>query len=160
MKAHELKTGRLPVDPTITSTTTNQPVVAEKVGGEPLVSKTSIQGGLAAFKAQSTGEGAGSLLQAQVVDEKKHRGRTSALKPAVIKDQLVTVSVVDTGHGIPDDVRQRLFQPFVTTKDSGMGIGLSICRTIIESHGGRLTYAPNPDGGSIFRFTLPSTASL
>ena len=74
MKAHELKTGRLPVDPTITSTTTTQPVVAEKVGGEPLVSKTSIQGGLAAFKAQSTGEGAGSLLQAQVVDEKKHRG--------------------------------------------------------------------------------------
>jgi hypothetical protein len=92
MKAHELnlaKTGRL-VDPdttTTVTTTTNQQslVVPEKVVVE---SPTNIQGGLAAFKAQSTGEGAGSLLQAQVHDEKKHRGRTSALKPAVINNQL------------------------------------------------------------------------
>ena len=66
-------------------------MVPEKVVTETptaLVSQTNIQGGLAVFKAQTTGEGVGSLLQAQVQDEKKHRGRTSALKPPVIKDQL------------------------------------------------------------------------
>lgn len=90
MKAHELnlpKAGRPLVDPTTQQTI----VVPEKVATEtpaPLVSKTNIQGGLAAFKAQTTGEGVGSLLQAQVQDEKKHRGRTSALKPSVINGQL------------------------------------------------------------------------
>ncbi len=67
----------------------------------------------------------------------------------------VEIAISDTGGGIAPEVVAQLFQPFVTTKREGMGIGLSICRTIVEAHGGRLTFAPGPDGGSIFRFTLP-----
>ena len=72
--------------------------------------------------------------------------------PAV--DDMVAVSVADTGSGIAPDIAAKLFQPFVTTKQQGMGIGLSICRTIIESHGGEITVDLNPGGGAIFRFTL------
>jgi two-component system sensor kinase FixL len=67
----------------------------------------------------------------------------------------VLVTVTDTGVGIPAEIAAKLFQPFVTTKPEGMGIGLSVCRTIIEAHGGRLWVEPNRPGGSIFRFTLP-----
>jgi two-component system sensor kinase FixL len=69
-------------------------------------------------------------------------------------DHMVCINVTDTGSGIAPDVASKLFQPFTTTKRSGMGVGLSISRTIIESHGGQITAAPNPDGGTIFRFTL------
>jgi len=68
----------------------------------------------------------------------------------------VLVSVIDTGNGIPAEIQARLFQPFVTTKTEGMGIGLSVCRTIIEAHGGSLWMEPNPAGGSAFRFTVPT----
>ena len=69
--------------------------------------------------------------------------------------ELITISVEDTGSGISETLAPQLFQPFVTSKQSGMGIGLSICRTIIESHGGRIWFEPGPEGGTIFRFTLP-----
>jgi len=67
----------------------------------------------------------------------------------------VKVSVEDTGPGIDPKVGDQLFQAFVSTKSSGMGLGLSICRTIIEAHGGRIKAEPAPGGGSIFHFTLP-----
>ena len=67
----------------------------------------------------------------------------------------VAVSVVDNGHGIPPAVAERLFSPFFSTKAEGMGMGLSICRTAIEFHGGTLTHADNPGGGTVFTFTLP-----
>lgn len=67
----------------------------------------------------------------------------------------VRVDVVDTGPGLDPGVRDRLFQPFVTTKATGMGVGLSISRTIIEAHGGRIWAEDNPGGGAIFAFTLP-----
>ena len=68
----------------------------------------------------------------------------------------VEVAVADTGPGLSAAVAARLFEPFVTTRREGMGIGLSICRTIIEAHGGRLWAMPNPGGGTVFRFSLPA----
>lgn len=66
----------------------------------------------------------------------------------------ITVSVADTGNGIDPSVADRLFQAFVSTKEAGMGLGLSICRTIVEAHGGRIWMTPVPTGGSAFHFTL------
>jgi two-component system, LuxR family, sensor kinase FixL len=70
------------------------------------------------------------------------------------QDDMVTINVADTGHGIAEEVRTQLFQPFFTTKREGMGVGLSISRTIVEAHGGQIWGEANPDGGTIFRFTL------
>ncbi len=70
-------------------------------------------------------------------------------------DRMVRISVADSGPGVSPAVRDRLFQPFVTTKASGMGVGLSICRTIVEAQGGRIWVEDNPEGGAIFAFTLP-----
>jgi two-component system, LuxR family, sensor kinase FixL len=67
----------------------------------------------------------------------------------------VTVCVQDTGSGIGEAFAVQLFQPFITSKETGMGIGLSICRTIVEAHGGRIWFEPTEGGGTIFRFTLP-----
>jgi len=69
---------------------------------------------------------------------------------------LVEVSVSDTGSGIAPEVASQLFQPFITTKHYGMGVGLSISRSIVEGHGGQITVEPNEEGGSIFRFTMQS----
>ena len=65
------------------------------------------------------------------------------------------VSVGDSGPGIAPEILEQLFQPFVTTKSTGMGVGLSISRSIVESHGGRITCEPNVHGGTLFRFTVP-----
>ena len=66
------------------------------------------------------------------------------------------VRVTDTGSGMTPEVASKLFEPFLTTKMTGMGIGLSICRSIVESHGGRIWAVPNPQGGTIFSFTIPA----
>jgi two-component system sensor kinase FixL len=71
------------------------------------------------------------------------------------KDGFAFFSVADTGLGIAPEIAEKLFQPFVTSKANGMGVGLSICRTIIEAHGGRITARPNGGGGTVFEFTLP-----
>jgi two-component system sensor histidine kinase DctS len=68
-------------------------------------------------------------------------------------------SVADVGPGIPEAVKQQLFTPFFTTKAEGMGLGLSLCRTVVEQHGGYLVFEPNPPQGTIFRFTLPAQAA-
>jgi len=80
--------------------------------------------------------------------------RELIVSTAPAEDTMVAIDVADTGCGISPEVASRLFQPFVTTKKQGMGVGLSISRTIIESHGGQITVEPNPGGGTIFRFTL------
>lgn len=68
---------------------------------------------------------------------------------------MVEISVADTGPGLPEAIRGRLFQPFVTTKRNGMGVGLSVCRTIVEAHGGKLIAEDRDSGGTIFRLTVP-----
>ena len=91
-----------------------------------------------------------NALEAMQISE--HRVLIVSTGPA--ENDMVAVDVADTGSGISPDVASRLFQPFVTTKRQGMGVGLSISRTIIQSHGGQITVEPNPGGGTIFRFTL------
>jgi two-component system sensor kinase FixL len=70
------------------------------------------------------------------------------------QDGLVEISVSDTGPGLAQEVRQCLFQPFITTKADGMGVGLSVCKSIVEAHHGQLWADDNPGGGTIFRFTV------
>ncbi|MFA5704063.1 MAG: PAS domain S-box protein [Advenella sp.] len=72
---------------------------------------------------------------------------------AYLHDKQIEVRVVDRGHGLKEP--ERLFEPFFSTKSEGLGMGLNICRTIIESHHGRLWAEANPEGGTIFRFLLP-----
>ncbi|GGX90950.1 PAS domain-containing sensor histidine kinase [Vogesella alkaliphila] len=67
----------------------------------------------------------------------------------------VEVAIVDCGHGVPDDIKSQLFDAFFTTKSEGMGMGLNICRSIVEFHQGQLSVEDHPLGGTIFRFTLP-----
>jgi two-component system sensor kinase FixL len=74
-------------------------------------------------------------------------------------DEMIEVTVSDTGHGFADEVEPNLFQTFFTTKETGMGVGLSISRTIVEAHGGRMWAENNRAGGAIFRFTLPAAPS-
>lgn len=71
------------------------------------------------------------------------------------QDGFVEITVEDTGAGIDPDIAPQLFQPFVTSKQNGMGIGLSICRTIVQAHGGRIWFEPGSKGGTAFHFTLP-----
>ncbi len=80
--------------------------------------------------------------------------RDLTVRSALIVDDMVEVRVTDTGPGIAPEIADHLFQPFFTTKIHGMGVGLSICRTIVEAHEGRISVEPNPDGGTVFRFTL------
>jgi C4-dicarboxylate-specific signal transduction histidine kinase len=84
------------------------------------------------------------------------RIREIAIKTAAEEHNLVSVEITDRGSGLPSPLMDNLFIPFFTTKPEGMGMGLNICRSIVERHGGRLTAAPNPDGGTRLRFTLPA----
>jgi len=78
---------------------------------------------------------------------------------AKVADDMIEVAIFDTGPGIPDDVMPNLFQTFYTTKETGMGVGLSISRSIIEAHGGRMWAEANRSGGATFRFTLPAASN-
>jgi two-component system sensor kinase FixL len=80
--------------------------------------------------------------------------RTLAIGTTVSADGTVEVAVSDTGKGLPKDGADHVFETFYTTKPDGMGVGLSISRSILEAHGGRLWATPNPAGGTVFHFTL------
>lgn len=85
--------------------------------------------------------------------------RVLTIGTKLTRDNMVEVSVSDTGPGLPPEIRTKLFEPFVTTKAGGLGVGLSICRLIIEAHGGQLQAEDNPAGGTVFSFTLPLSAA-
>jgi two-component system sensor kinase FixL len=95
-----------------------------------------------------------NLLRNAVEAMEASQRRELIISTAAGDDDMVVVSVADTGSGIAPELMSQLFQPFVTNKRDGMGVGLSICRTIVEAHGGQITVEPNPGGGTIFRFTL------
>ena len=82
--------------------------------------------------------------------------RELVIATAPAPGNLVEISVADTGAGIAPEIYPQLFQPFVTSKPQGMGVGLSISRTIVEAHGGSIAPRPNPGGGTVFCFTLPA----
>ena len=77
-----------------------------------------------------------------------------------VDDTAIELAVSDTGHGLSKAVADRVFDPFFSTKPSGLGMGLSISRTIVEAHQGRLSVSPNVDGGATFRMTLPVGAAV
>ncbi|GAA3840707.1 PAS domain S-box protein [[Pseudomonas] carboxydohydrogena] len=85
--------------------------------------------------------------------------RTMIVTCSRAANDMIEIAVSDTGHGIAKEHQARMFQTFFTTKITGMGVGLSISRTIIEAHGGRMWTEDNPAGGATFRFTLPAAPS-
>lgn len=90
------------------------------------------------------------------MDDKSQKMHFLLIEPSVAQDELI-IAVKDNGPGLPPGSQEHLFQPFFTTKAHGMGIGLAICRSIIETHGGRLWVEPNQPSGAIFLFSLPLT---
>jgi two-component system sensor kinase FixL len=86
--------------------------------------------------------------------------RELVLTTKFVDSEKVEVAVADRGPGLPKEMTGELFRPFVSTKRDGMGLGLLICRSIVEAHGGRLWSEPNPGGGTIFHFSLMSGLTL
>lgn len=87
----------------------------------------------------------------EAMDESSRRELTISSKQ---QGEMAVIEVADTGAGISEEVAMHLFQPFITSKAHGMGVGLSISRTIVEAHGGHIVAEPNPGGGTVFRFSL------
>jgi signal transduction histidine kinase len=87
------------------------------------------------------------------------RSRRLRIRSALQPPDVIAVSVEDNGPGIAPEVADRIFNPLVTTKSHGMGMGLAICRAIIEAHEGRLSTSPAAGGGTVFQFVLPSSAA-
>jgi C4-dicarboxylate-specific signal transduction histidine kinase len=81
--------------------------------------------------------------------------RRLLLKSAFLGENTLQVAVIDSGPGLAPDAQAHLFMPFFSTKPNGLGIGLNICRSLIELQGGALWYEPGAVGGSAFGFTLP-----
>jgi signal transduction histidine kinase len=98
-----------------------------------------------------------NLLSNAIVslDETYDRPRCIAIRSGQLDGRDVLLEVSDTGSGIPPDQMAKVFEPFYTTKETGTGLGLSLCRTIVEEHGGRLWASAGEEFGAIFHVTLP-----
>ena len=94
------------------------------------------------------------LLRVDVGRARLHSGQAPGGLPQKV---WVAFAVTDHGLGLSEDVQAKLFTPFFTTRAEGMGLGLSLCRTVIEQHGGVLTHEPHQPRGTVFRFTLPAS---
>jgi two-component system, LuxR family, sensor histidine kinase DctS len=94
-----------------------------------------------------------------MADDTPHKVLTLAVRLAAsnASSRWLEFLVADLGHGIPEGVAEKLFTPFFTTKQEGMGLGLSLCRTVVEQHGGFLSHQPNIPRGTVFSFTLPQS---
>jgi two-component system, LuxR family, sensor kinase FixL len=99
------------------------------------------------------------LLNAFDAMDDRDGERTVAISAARDGEARVRVSVRDQGHGLPDALADQLFKPFCTFKRDGLGLGLSISRSIVEMHGGRIWASNNADRGATFAFTLPTEAA-
>jgi signal transduction histidine kinase len=84
-----------------------------------------------------------------------HWARKLRIETSIDQIDSVVIEVADTGSGFDSQVAEQLFKPFFTTKSSGMGLGLPICKSIIEAHHGKLTVAPREPRGAVFRIELP-----
>jgi PAS domain S-box-containing protein len=122
-------------------------VTAETNGGPILVRGDRVQLQQVLFNLMVNGAGA--------MNSASRTLRRILLKTEMVDDRMARVSVSDSGTGIDERNVDRLFEPFFTTKPEGMGMGLSISRTIIRAHGGEMGAANNPGGGATFTFTLP-----
>jgi two-component system sensor kinase FixL len=119
----------------------------------PLAGDISDEAGMMALLARL---GVEALMRNAIEAMEDSKTRELVVSTSPVSDDLVEISVADTGAGISPEIGGQLFQPFVTTKRQGMGVGLSISRTIVEAHGGSLAPRPNPGGGTVFTFTLPA----
>jgi len=137
--------------------------VIKLTGGEATVRKISVHLQVSSSLPRVTGDRIqlqqcvlNLLMNAfDAIAEGKSESRGVTIKVAPEKAGWVAVAVSDSGAGIDPSVANRLFEPFVTTKKEGMGLGLLVTRSIVESHGGRIWATPNPDRGTTFTFTLP-----
>ncbi|AGA25192.1 ATP-binding protein [Singulisphaera acidiphila] len=103
----------------------------------------------------------GGTIQTRIVHDIDNQGPEEggrAGSPAVVGKgtmRWLSIQVLDSGCGLPADLGDRIFEPFVSTKETGLGLGLSICKRIVEAHGGRITAADRPEGGAVFTVRLP-----
>jgi two-component system sensor kinase FixL len=93
---------------------------------------------------------------ADAVRAATYANRRILIRAAQRPDDTVELIVSDRGDGIPEDQLHKVFEPFYTTKSEGLGMGLSICRTLVESHGGRMWASNNPEGGASLHVILPA----
>jgi two-component system, LuxR family, sensor kinase FixL len=95
-----------------------------------------------------------NAMEAMADSPNKHHG---VVVQTALDGKWVCFQVIDRGHGLSEAAEKQLFHPFFTTKPNGMGIGLSICQSIVQAHGGEIAYRRNPEGGVIFACRLPAT---
>ena len=93
------------------------------------------------------------------MDDIKEGSRVLRVRTQHHDRDAITVAVEDTGSGIVPEKMEGIFDPFVTTKSEGMGLGLAICRMIVERHGGKLSARSDKKKGTIFQFTLPTQSA-